>query len=93
MSFEKRSFERGIIEELQWGSPPDGYELVEKTFSRTSRWAIWYHVVFSYGGQLWRVELNEPATEMQEADWPEELEAEPVTPVTVECTVYSSLLD
>jgi hypothetical protein len=77
-----RQFGRGEIEEMTWGGSGD-LELVEKHFSRTSRWEIWWWYIFRADGELWRVEFNEPATEMQEADWPEVFEPERVEPVEV----------
>jgi len=85
----KKTFPIGDIKDISYGGAFDGYVWVSKELSHTTRWSIYYALIFTFEGKMWRVMWGEGATEEQESPmWEDEVEADEVEAIEVTVTKY-----
>lgn len=92
-NYVTRDITRDQFEEL--GLRWSGSAVVRDDIVDTTRWGIVHRVVFSLDGDLWQVEFEEPATEMQETDpfeYGDTIEARKVEARRVEVTEYHPVI-
>ena len=87
-----RKFSTDDLKELTWGDEPEGYELISNEMYDTSRWSIWYEMIFKFESKFYQTTYSRGATESQdespyEYDGPE-VECIEVKPVTKTIITY-----
>lgn len=80
MSYVTRNFAVDfLMDEIEVGWTSD--KVVLREVVGQHRWSVLYRVIFEHENQLWEIEYNEPATEMQEGQdrfWSDPVEARQV---------------
>ena len=63
---ETRLFPKEHLQEMVWGDPFDGYEIIENEMTDSSRWSLHYWLVFHYEDKYYGVSYSRGATEQQD---------------------------
>lgn len=91
----KRNFSRQHLREMTWGDEPEGYEIISNELYDTSRWSIYYEMIFKFEDRFYKTTYSVGATESQDESPYEydgnEIECIEVKPVSKTIIVYEPI--